>query len=126
MAFRDPSISPLNWRAWARATAAARARSRERIRASIPTILTGPQLEKYRRLVAASQADPVQSARVWRLGEDGTPVPIDIRIGMTDGSFTEVVEGELAVGTALVTGAAPPARTAASPGVVGRLLAYFR
>ncbi len=39
--------------------------------------------------------------RVWTL-RDGKPVAVPVRIGTTNGSMSEVVEGELAPGTALI------------------------
>ena len=40
--------------------------------------------------------------RVWKL-VDGRPHPVNIKIGLTDGSSTQMVEGELAPGDQLVT-----------------------
>jgi HlyD family secretion protein len=44
-------------------------------------------------------------ARVWRLGESRRPEPLEVRLGVTDGRFTEIVGGELAEGDTLVLGA---------------------
>ncbi len=51
------------------------------------------------------------AGRVWVLGRDGRPVPIPVTLGMTDGTFTEVVRGELDVGQAILIGleSGPPA-----------------
>jgi HlyD family secretion protein len=50
---------------------------------------------------------------VWRL-VDGKPRPTPIKVGVTDGTRSEVVSGDLAAGQAVITdvqgsGAAPPA-----------------
>jgi HlyD family secretion protein len=45
-------------------------------------------------------------ARVWRLGESRLPEPLEVRIGLTDGRYTEVVAGPLAEGDTLVLGIA--------------------
>lgn len=45
-----------------------------------------------------------QTRRVWVLGSDGQPQPRRIKVGLTDGTATEVVEGELREGDMVVTG----------------------
>jgi HlyD family secretion protein len=47
---------------------------------------------------------PGQTRRVWVLGADGKPEPRRIKIGLSDGSSTEVVEGELREGDVVITG----------------------
>ena len=47
---------------------------------------------------------PGQTRRVWVLGADGKPQPRRIKVGLSDGSATEVVEGELREGDVVVTG----------------------
>jgi multidrug efflux pump subunit AcrA (membrane-fusion protein) len=45
-----------------------------------------------------------QTRRVWVLGADGQPQPRRIKVGLSDGSATEVVEGELNEGDVIITG----------------------
>ena len=45
-----------------------------------------------------------QTRRVWVLGADGQPQPRRIKIGLSDGSATEVVEGDLKEGEVVITG----------------------
>ena len=45
-----------------------------------------------------------QTRRVWVLGADSKPQPRRIKIGLTDGSSTEVVEGDLKEGDLVITG----------------------
>jgi multidrug efflux pump subunit AcrA (membrane-fusion protein) len=55
----------------------------------------------------ASPTSPVlpgQLRRVWVLGSDGKPQPRRIRVGLTDGASTEVVEGDLKEGDVIITG----------------------
>ncbi|PYT04202.1 MAG: hypothetical protein DMF65_02665 [Acidobacteria bacterium] len=55
----------------------------------------------------ASATSPVlagQTRRVWVLGPDGKPQPRRIKIGLTDGASTEVVEGDLHEGDVVITG----------------------
>ena len=55
----------------------------------------------------ARATDPVlagQTRLVWALGQDGTPQRRRIKIGLTDGASTEVVEGNLVEGEMVITG----------------------
>ena len=74
---------------------AAVAKVRQEVQQSIPTILNPVQLEQYRRDVAARQANPVRPGRVWLVGEDGLPKAIDVRVGASDGDFSEIIKGEI-------------------------------
>jgi HlyD family secretion protein len=47
---------------------------------------------------------PGQLRRVWVMGADGKPEARRIKIGLSDGSSTEVVEGDLREGEVVVTG----------------------
>jgi HlyD family secretion protein len=55
----------------------------------------------------ARATDPVlagQTRSVWVLGRDGTPQRRRLKIGLTDGASTEVVEGNLVEGEMVITG----------------------
>jgi HlyD family secretion protein len=45
-----------------------------------------------------------QTRRVWVLGTDGKPQPRRIKIGLSDGASTEIVEGDLKEGEVVITG----------------------
>ena len=47
---------------------------------------------------------PGQLRRIWVLGPDGKPQPRRIKVGLTDGTSTEVVEGDIHEGDTVVTG----------------------
>ncbi len=79
-------------------------RIRQRNRDIIFQFLTLEQRLKFRQLTEARAANPVIRGRVWVLGNDGRPVPVDIMTGISDGSFTEVVQGELQAGQQVITG----------------------
>jgi HlyD family secretion protein len=41
---------------------------------------------------------------IWALGEDGKPRPVTLKLGITDGSFSEVTEGNLNIGQEVIVG----------------------
>ena len=45
-----------------------------------------------------------QTRLIWVLGQDGKPQSRRIKVGLTDGSSTEVVEGNLQEGEIVITG----------------------
>ena len=53
---------------------------------------------------ASAPVLPGQTRIVWVMGQDGKPQSRRIKIGLTDGAFTEVVEGNLQEGELVVTG----------------------
>ncbi len=57
--------------------------------------------------------------RVWTL-RDGAPIPLDVRVGVTDGARTELMEGALQPGDALVTEVVQTKKS--GPGSFGRVL----
>ncbi|MGH7427358.1 MAG: efflux RND transporter periplasmic adaptor subunit [Candidatus Methylomirabilaceae bacterium] len=44
------------------------------------------------------------SQTIWIMGNDRTPSPIPVKLGITDGSFSELVQGDLAEGQEVVVG----------------------
>ena len=67
--------------------------------------------------------DAADRRTLWAM-RGGEPAPVSIRVGLTDGSFTEVVEGDLHEGDTVVTdatgGAQPPPQQGGPPGSGGR------
>jgi HlyD family secretion protein len=53
---------------------------------------------------ASAPVLPGQTRIVWVLGQDGTPQPRRIKVGLSDGASTEVVEGNLNEGDMVITG----------------------
>ena len=53
---------------------------------------------------AARTANPIKRGRVWVLNREGKPAPVDVFIGITDSSFTEIVRGSLEPGQEVITG----------------------
>jgi HlyD family secretion protein len=49
--------------------------------------------------------------RIYRLGPDGNPQAVPVRLGATDGAYTEILRGDLQEGTAVIVGASRPGAT---------------
>jgi HlyD family secretion protein len=104
-----------------------RRRQVERIRsetnARIAEILTAQQRPAWERLLAESGArGRAATGRIYLL-DDGAPKGVDVRLGLTDGSSTELVGGKLAEGTEVIIGVAEAGRAAqpaSSPGGLPR------
>lgn len=98
-------------------------RNRAEQREKIAAILSDAQKQKYAALTAESQATRTGSGggsgRVWVLGDDGQAKAVAVRLGITDGSATEIVAGELAEGGQVIVGAATAAAKPASGAPAG-------
>ena len=74
---------------------AERGRARERIvadlRAAIADLLDDSQKPRYAAIVAESAGRQTTRGRVFLLGSDGRPVAYDVRLGISDGTATELV-----------------------------------
>jgi HlyD family secretion protein len=66
--------------------------------------------------VAAGAPQPGLPGRAMIVGSDGQPAAVPVRLGITDGSMTEVLAGDLKEGTAVIIGA-PPTSTPAQSGL---------
>jgi HlyD family secretion protein len=57
--------------------------------------------------------------RVWMVGPDAKPAPVNLRLGVSDGKSTEVLKGEVKAGTQIILGleegSEPKAKPAARP-----------
>jgi HlyD family secretion protein len=85
-----------------------RRREVERIRsetnARIAEILTPEQKPAWERLLAESGTrGQASSGRVWLL-ENGSPKPVAVRLGLTDGTTTELLQSPLAEGAEVIIG----------------------
>jgi HlyD family secretion protein len=78
-------------------TAEERPKARDRIladtRARIGDILTPEQKPKYAALLAEAGSRTSTRGRIYLLGTDGKPVAYNVRLGITDGSSTELLLG---------------------------------
>jgi HlyD family secretion protein len=59
----------------------------------------------------------MRGGTVYVLGKDGKPTPVPVRVGATDGSYTEIVSRELKPGAQVITGGGP--RPKPQPGGFG-------
>lgn len=82
-------------------------RNRAEIREKIAAMLTGEQKPRYEQLSAesaATRAGGGGSGKVWTLAADGKPAAVEVRLGLSDGSMTEIVSGDLKEGVEVITG----------------------
>lgn len=77
---------------------------REQNKGAVLAILTPEQREKYSRIAKERSVNPITAGRVWVLGRDGKPVPVDVMVGATDGSVSEIVKGDLKPGQEVIVG----------------------
>ena len=98
---------------------AERARASERnradIREKITAILTDEQKKKYAEIVAEQAGRAPTRGRVWVNGEDGKPKAVQVRLGLSDGSATEVVGGDLKEGQEVLLGTVSTGQKGAAP-----------
>lgn len=95
-------------------------RNRADQREKIAAILSDEQKQKYVAMNAESLAARTGSGggsgRVWVLGADGQPKAISVRLGITDGTATEIASGDLAEAIQVIVGAGnTPKAAAATP-----------
>lgn len=76
-------------------------------RARIAEMLTPEQRKRYEEMTVASRPGSgrqVTSGRVWVPGEEGKPKGVSVRTGLTDGTYSELVSGELPEGSQVIVG----------------------
>jgi len=69
----------------------------------------------------AGSRGAVPTGRVWILGPDGKPTAVSLQLGIGDGTYTEVVRGELKEGHQVIVGVALPGDRPAATGAAPRL-----
>ena len=77
---------------------------REASRARIREILTPEQQARFDQEGGGPRRAGATPGRVWRVGPDGNPVAVPLMLGLTDGSMTEVVRGDLKEGEEVIVG----------------------
>jgi HlyD family secretion protein len=79
----------------------ARGRIQGLIRRKIAGILTDQQIQKLKELSESSQSER-KSGRVWILSPERKPTPVSIVLGITDGTSSEVMAGDLREGEEVI------------------------
>ena len=84
-----------HWGHQCRRTEEERPKARDRIladlRARIGDVLSAEQKVKYAALLSEAAARTNTRGRIYLLGEDGKPRAFNVRLGITDGSSTELL-----------------------------------
>jgi HlyD family secretion protein len=112
-----------------------RNRARERIsaevRARIGDILTPEQKPGYAAILAESVSRTSTRGRIYLLADDGKPRAYNVRLGITDGTSTELIvppnspdAAELKEGAVVIIGTNAPGSTAAPPRPAGPRMAF--
>ena len=78
--------------------------ARQRMQRAIEAMLTPRQKEKQRYLLIQRRVAEKKPGRVWIKGQEGKPRAVDIIIGISDGSYTQVVSGDLKEGGEVIVG----------------------
>ena len=85
---------------------------------------TDPDGQKGRRPPRAKDAqaslDEGVQGRIYRLDPDGNPQTVPVRLGVTDGSYTEIIRGDLKEGAAIIIGGPRTGGEAGGPVPAGR------
>jgi HlyD family secretion protein len=80
----------------------AQVRIRALMRQKIWGFLTEEQKEKMKEMGRLSERNRARPGRVWVPTQEGKPMPVEITVGITDGTFSEVVTGNLQEGAEVV------------------------
>ena len=93
---------------------------RQRFNQQLLAILDETQRARFAELTAqrrAAGASALRNGRIWVVDGDGNPKAVAIRYGITNGTLTEVVEGEIAAGDRVIVGAVAPTERAGLSGI---------
>ena len=64
----------------------------------------------------AARAGGGGSGRIWIIGEDGKAKAIEVRLGLTDGSMTELISGDIKDGQDVIVGQQAAPKPSGMPG----------
>lgn len=85
-------------------------RLRAQSRTEIAAILDEEQRQRYEALATEQRGVTTTRGTVWVLNAAGTPQAVNVRLGISDGSFTELLGGELKEGAEVIVGSGATAR----------------
>ncbi|MBQ0821640.1 efflux RND transporter periplasmic adaptor subunit [Microvirga sp. HBU67558] len=64
-----------------------------------------PRRQRTRDRDAQTQPDEGTGGRIYRVAQDGRPEAVHVRLGATDGAYTEIMRGDVQEGAAIIIGA---------------------
>jgi HlyD family secretion protein len=79
-----------------------RTRIQSLLRPKIWEFLTEEQRRKFTESSQPTTAEDRRPGRVWVVSPEGKPVPVAIILGITNGTYSEVVSGDLQEGTEVI------------------------
>lgn len=98
----------------------AQERNRAEIRERVSALLTPEQKKRYDEMAGEAQAARAGggggSGRIWIIGEDSKAKAVDVRLGLTDGSMTEIVSGDIKDGQEVIVGQQAAPKASGMPG----------
>lgn len=80
----------------------ARVRIQGLLRQKIRGFLTEEQRRKFEEMSKISSGEERRPGRVWIVSSEGKPVAVSIVLGITNGTYSEVVSGDLQEGTGVI------------------------
>ena len=80
------------------------AQLRRQMTQKLEALFDPEQKRLYRQLTAQAAAPRGVQGRVWTVGPEGSPVPANVMIGISDGSRTEILRGEIEPGDQVIIG----------------------
>jgi HlyD family secretion protein len=100
----------------------ARVRIQGLLRQKIGGILTDEQKQKLKKQSQSSQAEQRKPGKVWVLSKERKPVSVSIVLGITDGTFSEVMAGDLQEGMEVIVEETSTKKSqSSSPSPFGRM-----
>jgi HlyD family secretion protein len=85
--------------------------SRQEInRRALSGILSAQQLQKFQHMKRLRETGTVTPGRVWVMGEGMQPTAVDVKLGISDGQYTELIGGELVEKQQVIVGIKPVSR----------------
>jgi hypothetical protein len=76
----------------------------------IERLLDNDQRKKFELILSEAELNGARRARLWTLDRDGKPSAIDIVSGISDGTNSEIVRGQIEEGAKVVVGVSRTAR----------------
>ena len=80
------------------------AQLRRQMTQKLEALFNPEQRRLYHQLTAEAEASRGVRGRVWTVGPEGSPVSANVMIGISDGSRTEILRGEIEPGNQVIVG----------------------